>query len=339
MKGNMQLSIIVPVYNVEEYLEECFESIIKTDVKESEIIVIDDGSTDNSNQIIKTFQQKDPRINVIEQENAGLSSARNAGLKRASGKYVMFIDSDDLLFPETLNKAMENAKNSNSDIVVCDYFEFEELSNVRYRHDRAYLPEGVITDHELIMNKIFYLDIGFSVWNKIYKRSFLKDNSLNFKEGVWFEDLEFVFRAFFFARVISKENSVLVGYRQREGSIMTTVSGKVLDKKTIVYEHKTFLESHEEISGFADGFKFMFFKMYISIIYQVLKNKGAISEKKGILKHVFDDSYFYNEILNNSNVYKQINLSEKLLYIQIKSRILGLKTLPLYNAVLKLQRL
>jgi glycosyltransferase involved in cell wall biosynthesis len=339
MNNELLISVIVPVYNVEQYLEECLESIIAADIIEAEFILIDDGSTDGSNQILKEYQLKDPRIKLIEQDNAGNGAARNAGLEIASGEYILFLDSDDILFPESITKALDNATANCSDIIICDYFEFEDLSKPKYRYDRANLPEGVTSDHEMIMNKILYLDISFSVWNKIYNRSFLSDNSLSFKAGVWFEDLEFIFRAFYHARVVSKENSVLVGYRQREGSIMKSVSKKVLDKKTIVYESQAFLESHDEMNVFTNGFKFMFFKMYISIIYQVLKNKGTLSKKRDILEHVFNDPYFFNEILNNSLVYRQIGLSEKLLYLQIKWRILGLRTLSIYNALLKLERI
>ncbi len=141
MNKYIQISIIVPVYNVEEYLEECLESIIASDIADAEIILIDDGSTDGSYQILEKYQRKDPRIILIEQENAGNGAARNAGLSASSGEYILFLDSDDILYPESIYKALENAKANKSDIVVCDYFEFEKLSNSKHRYDRTYLPE------------------------------------------------------------------------------------------------------------------------------------------------------------------------------------------------------
>jgi len=333
IKNNQLLSIIVPIYNVEDYLEDCLESILKTDIKETEIILVDDGSTDNSNQLIRKFKQKDNRVKIIVKENGGLSSARNAGLNIARGEYILFIDSDDILYPEPLSRALENAMNDNSEIVIFDYFEFEDLSNVRYRYDRAFLPERLLSDHELILNKLFYMDINFAVWNKLYKHSFLRDNNLSFKENTWFEDLDFIFKAVFRANVISKENSILIGYRQRKGSIMKTVSPRVLDKKEILFEIKEFLETHGEMQTFEEAYKFLFFKMYISIIYQVLKNTGQLREKREILTHIFYDSYFYNVVLSSFTAYRKLSLSEKLLFMQLKYKVLNMTSLSIYNLI------
>ncbi len=185
---------------------------------------------------------------------------------------------------------------------------------------------------------MLFLDISVASCNKIYRRNFLINNNLSYTTDTWYEDLEFGFRVIYHASVVSKEDVIIFGYRQRAGSIMHTLSEKIIDKKTVVYRIKQYLEEKDELHLFEDGFKFMFFKMYISIIYQSMKNQGPVLIKRKILKQIFSDPFFYNEILRNSKVYMQINTSEKLLFLQLKYRILGLRSFPIYNALLKLER-
>ena len=111
-----KLSVIIPVYNVENYLRECLDSITSQTVKDIEIICIDDGSTDNSPKILKEYQKKDSRIKIITKENGGQASARNLGIKKAQGEYIAFIDSDDFIESEMLEKLYTKAKDNNLDI-------------------------------------------------------------------------------------------------------------------------------------------------------------------------------------------------------------------------------
>ena len=134
------LSVVVPVYNVEEYIYECIESILNQDIDGVEIIVINDGSTDNSLKIVKSFN--DERIRIIDKENGGLSSARNVGLKEAVGEYVIFIDSDDYLKDKSVLAEMYNlAKKNNSDIVAGNFYKKYIIPNIAnldfYRYNRT----------------------------------------------------------------------------------------------------------------------------------------------------------------------------------------------------------
>ena len=114
-----KLSVIIPVYNVEEYLNECLDSITNQTLEGIEIICIDDGSTDNSPNLLKEYQKKDQRIKIITKENGGQATARNLGIKEAHGEYIAFIDSDDFIEPEMLEKLYTKAKNNNLDIAMC----------------------------------------------------------------------------------------------------------------------------------------------------------------------------------------------------------------------------
>lgn len=327
----LELSIIIPVFNVEVYIEECLESIIGAELSSMEIILINDGSTDNSGEIIREYSRRDRRIKVIEKENGGSSSARNAGLKVAKGEFIFFIDSDDILYPSALVQALNKAKATHSDIVICDYFEFYALSEKKHRYDRAFLPEKLISDHDLIIKKLFYLEIDFAMGNKLYNHTYLKGIQARFREGIWFEDFEFGFKVFYYARIISKEDVTLFGYRQRQGSIMKTVSKKILDKKTVLYDIKSFLEDKGEMKANMEAFKFLFFKMYISIIFQVFKYRGTFKEKKQILVPVFNDRYFYNEVIKKFSDLERLSLAERIFFILLKWNIINLYTISIFN--------
>lgn len=332
MKAEPILSVIVPVFNVEEYLDECLTSILRCDIQNMEIIIIDDGSTDKSNQIIKGYALLDKRINVVEKENSGPSSARNEGLKRAKGAYILFVDSDDILFPDSLPLILNNSENHQADVIICDYFEFDS-SGKKFRYDQAYVPEHILRDHDTVLKKLFYLEINFAVWNKIYKRSFLIEKNLKFRDGIWFEDFEFVFNVFYNSKLILKENTVLIGYRQRKGSIMKSVSPKILDKKKILYEIRDYLDQNGEIKSLNTAFNFLCYKMFISILYQVMVNKGTNTQKAAIVEHVFTDVYFYDNVLKNLRDFKRLRLPERILFYTLKYNILNAKTFKFLDSL------
>ena len=218
------ISVIVPVYNVESYLEECLESILKQTHKNLEIILVDDESTDKSGNICDLYSEKDNRIKVIHKKNGGLSSARNEGLKIATGKYISFVDSDDFLLDENVYSEMINIiEKENSDLVHGDALKYysddkkESLNNLKSRDNFI----GTIDSETLFLmslNRIIYAP----VWLNLYKRELLDLNKLYFREGVYHEDEEFTPRVLLAAKNVSIYKKEFYGYRQRENSIMSS---------------------------------------------------------------------------------------------------------------------
>ena len=141
MNNQPKVSIIVPIYNVEEYLVKCLDSLVNQTLKEIEIICINDGSTDNSLEILKAYAQKDDRITVINKKNSGVSDARNTGLEMANGEYVMFVDSDDYLEIQTCQSIYEKIKKDNSNLLIFNYF----LVTQETKH-RAKELDNILTD-------------------------------------------------------------------------------------------------------------------------------------------------------------------------------------------------
>ena len=187
------ISVIVPVYNVEKFLRYSLESVINQSYKNLEIIIVNDGSTDESKNICKEYEEKDKRVKLINQKNQGLSAARNAGLNIATGKYVGFIDSDDIIslkFYECLYKLL---KETNSDVSECASVQIsdEDLFNGKTKFDDIDNMDFITTDSLGALNRINNEDtyiIGKSVvvWNKLYKMELFKD--IRFPVGKRYED-------------------------------------------------------------------------------------------------------------------------------------------------------
>lgn len=181
---NELISIIVPVYNVEKYLEKCLDSITNQTYKNLEIIVIDDGSTDKSGIICDKYAQKDNRIKVIHKLNGGLSDARNAGLDICTGDYIGFVDSDDYIEPDMYEYLLEKSKETNADVSMCNfYIEDERSDNIKLA---AVFDEFVSDDKEIILK--FYLEnnILIGIWNKLFKCEVL--NNIRFPKQHCCED-------------------------------------------------------------------------------------------------------------------------------------------------------
>ena len=184
------VSVIVPIYNVERFLERCFESILSQTYKNFEIIAIDDGSKDNSPAILDQWAKKDSRIKAFHQKNAGVATTRNNGLKLAQGEYVLFVDSDDTISPTGIERLASKAIYNNLDIAYGAGFRISITGKVPVPTNKPlHLLDKVLTGpqylEEAMRNKAF----NNGVWNKLYNRTFLIENECWFKEGLVYEDI------------------------------------------------------------------------------------------------------------------------------------------------------
>ena len=213
---SIKISIIVPVYNVEKYLEKCLKSLVKQTLKDIEIIVVNDGTKDNSQKIIDRYVKKYPMlVKSYIKENGGLSSARNFGLKYAKGDYIAFADSDDYVETDMYEKLYNKAVEKDFDMVVC---------NLKYIYDtkivNAYsnIKEDIFSKDEI---KKSMINIYPAAWNKLFNKRLFK-NKVLFKEKVWFEDVEFLYRLYPYINSIGKVDDYLYNYVQRDGAITST---------------------------------------------------------------------------------------------------------------------
>lgn len=211
----MKFSIIVPIYNVEAYLDDCLTSLQRQDFADFEVICVNDGSTDRSRDILFKWESRFPQMKVIDRENGGLSAARNTGLAAATGDYVVFVDSDDWVEPTMLNQLAEEA---NGEDMIC--FACRRTDN--NAHDTLH-PEQSGGWEYYNRHALEHREVPFvCVWQRCYRREFLLENKLCFREGILHEDNEFTPRACMKAESIKVIPDVLYNYRVRPGSIMTT---------------------------------------------------------------------------------------------------------------------
>lgn len=219
----VELSIIVPIYNVEMYLKECLESLYKVKNINYEIILVNDGSTDDSGSIINKYLLRFPKITkIIEKENGGLSSARNAGLKIAKGKYISFIDSDDFIEPTKYLELFEKAKNNNLDITLGNNNKYKKGKIIRYKAEKKISEMPILSGEDFLkesLKKNFY---KVEVWTNFYKRNFLIENNFQFKENLLHEDILFSLQTLPKAKRVKYYDIDFYYYRQRDNSISST---------------------------------------------------------------------------------------------------------------------
>ena len=236
----MKVSVIVPVYNTEKYLEKCLDSLVNQTYQDIEIIIVNDGSTDKSEEIIKEYIKKYHFVKYFKKKNGGLSSARNYGIDKANGDYLLFIDSDDYVEKEMIQKMYEKIIQENSDIVVCEFSYIYEngtkvrsYSNLDYADmdDKNYLLTPPMAPIRLIKKELF--------------------NNIKFKEGIYYEDLELCPKLVLYTKKISFVNESLYNYLMRDSSIMhqKEFNNKLLDIYSVLDSNYKMLNKdyHDEV--------------------------------------------------------------------------------------------
>ncbi len=208
-----RFSVIIPVFNTEPYLACCAESVLSQGFGDFEIILVNDGSTDDSPSLCDALAQKDPRISVIHKANGGLSHARNTGLAAATGQYVLFLDSDDVFFDDALEKLAYFADGVN-DILVFDGECSDGSKKLFHHHVKSVCNGKTYLRQALSKNRM-----PMASWLYGYRREFLEKNGLEFKNGILHEDEQFTPRAFLCAERVADTGARVYGYCVRQGSI------------------------------------------------------------------------------------------------------------------------
>ncbi len=218
----VDVTVILPVYNSAEYLHQCMDSIIDQSLQEIEIICVDDGSTDESPKILQSYAAQDERITVLHQENLGAGAARNAGLKRASGEYLVFLDSDDWFELDYLERALRKARETGADVTVSGAVEFDSATGrelpSEWMLDSEGLPESGFSP-DMAADRIFSFTHGWP-WDKLYRTSFVQEKRLTFPGLRNSEDLVFVYESLTVAHTVAILPTCMVHHRQRmSGSV------------------------------------------------------------------------------------------------------------------------
>lgn len=321
-----KLSIIVPVYGVEKYIDKCLNSLVKQSLKEIEIIVVNDGTKDNSQKIIDKYVKKYPdKIKSYIKENGGQGSARNYGLKKTTGEYIGYVDSDDFVEKDMYKKLYNKAKENNYDIVVCGNYNVSE----DYQNKNI---DAFINNYNTDLENIFFGKMA--VWNKIYKRDILIKNKLEFKEKVWYEDLAFTLKAIMNSNTFAFIDEPLYDYLIREGSTMNNSNVQrnleILDAFNDILSYI----QHNKKEEYFNKIEFLAIDhIYISAIVRVLKADSDKNIKKETIEKLIN---YMNKNFPNYKSNKYINTlskNRKIIY-----KLINIKMYGLINLIFKMKK-
>ncbi|PSU68072.1 glycosyl transferase family 2, partial [Photobacterium phosphoreum] len=229
------VSIIVPVYNVEEYLPECLDSLCSQTLKNIEVIIVNDGSTDNSSNIINKYVVENSNFSVISQVNAGLSSARNTGLQSATGDFIAFLDSDDWVSSDTYEILYNIAVSNKADIVTCGSTHIFENHCKQYKICNKTQIFNLRHSPEKIKN------VKVAAWDKLYNRNLIFNSGVSFPIGLYYEDTPTIVPWLLLANKVVAIEDCLIFYRQRSGSITKEATFNI--KSFDIYKGLDLIES------------------------------------------------------------------------------------------------
>ena len=303
----IKVSIIIPAFNSKKYIVRCVESAINQTLKEIEIIIVNDGSTDNTLDLIKNLALKDDRLIVINKKNGGLSSARNAGLDVAKGEYIQHLDGDDWIELKACEEVYQYASKNNVDIVVCDYYRDNDAGGVKYIRDLK--SEKNISSSEEYLIYFFQRKTTPAVWNKLIKKE-LYENIRHPEELFQGEDVAVMPRLILGARKIEKLNQAFVHYIVNPNSITNFETTKRMYQ---LFEAYDMIEYFLKKSG-----KYKVFKDYLMLMRYI--NFIAFMRRKPFYS---DDNYrrgliYILSYLKQANVLKSLYIMSKVMIYIIK---------------------
>ena len=324
------LTVIIPVYNSEKYLHECIDSIIKQTLKNIEIICVNDGSKDTSLKIIEEYSTQDPRIVIINKANGGLSSARNAGVKIATGEYIGFVDSDDWVDSDFYEKLFVIAKNNAADMAMANFVQFYDSG--RESEKVSWIGEiinDIITDIVVDVSDRKKIINTNSVCNKLFSKSFLLKNKFLFYEGLFWEDNPFTIMTVIKANKTCIIRDSFYHNRKHSQSItgMASSDRKSFDIFLIMDKLKLFFDF--EMPNLSEEYPYYFqeliYKFYFvhlnSRIHPVYEKEYFLKVQKEFKKIYFEESVFLKKQYLNIKIIRDYNYCFFFVIFGIKKRI------------------
>ena len=276
MDSRPKISVIIPMYNVEQYLQRCVESVLAQTYQDIEIILVNDGSTDRSGTLAEELAAAHPgRLAVFHKANGGLSDARNYGIDHAAGDYLAFVDSDDYISPGMLEDMYSLASRHDADIVICNLQKVDEQGAVTQRLPQmSGYPECI----DFGTDQTLFADIGFFACNKIFRRSLF--DKFRFRRGIHFEDIELIPRLFLQSKTIAYSSGYHYQYFERANSISKTHNLKGLDMldavETVTAAYKT--SEHASKREVLKGFQILQ-GVYSFLAYAAFIKDPAVAEE------------------------------------------------------------
>ena len=291
MAENNLVSVIIPIYNVEAYLERCVESVCGQSYKDLEIILVDDGSKDGSGEICDRLEKKDNRISVIHQANMGLAGARNTGIDACHGDYICFVDSDDYVHPDYVKYLLKICEDNGCEIGACGHFPTDKMESF---HEVNWNEKATVYNKKQIFD-VFYSDMHVPIviaWNKIYSRKCIGD--IRYDVGYIHEDEATTFKFLYNAEKIAFGREKLYYYFDRSDSI----TGQAYSKKRLdilkAYENRMeFYSAHNEHEYYereCQNYLSEILNNYYKVYHFLNKDKVLLNELRGKYKRAYNES-------------------------------------------------
>lgn len=340
------VSIIVPVYNCQRYINRCIDSILGQSYTNIEILLIDDGSIDKSGQICDEYAKNDKRIRVFHKENTGVSDTRNYGIRKASGEFIQFVDSDDWIDTAMTKELLNNIKRNDSDMVVCGYV---RITKYMHRKDKIWDKQGIYTNKDYLKNILndptgYYYGV---IWNKLYKASIIRKNHLHFQEKLNLgEDFAFNMQYLRFAKRVSTlpkrlyiYNYINTGSLSRYDKITLEVQKSEFHNREILFEeYKTTFRTVGLYEMYEKKIYEYWLGYYYSNVGSIKKNDSTVGanhlkdimEMSEEIKHCLslttklDKGIVVSKIKCN-RVISKIKVPFKYLILNIKRKLIGRK--------------
>ena len=338
MKEQPQVSIIVPVYNVENYIERCLNSLVNQTFKDIEIITINDGSTDKSLELINKYVKEDIRVSVIDLGDEGVSYCRNLGIEKANGKYIMFVDSDDWIDSNMIEAMYKKAEENKLDLVMCSYIrEFKDHS----KEKRFNLPEEIIYKEDKVKNELLrklvgpvkeelsnpeMLDALGTVWGKLYRADIFKENKINFvdlKEIGSAEDTLFnIFTFNYLSKVMFLNKPMYHYWRDNPKSVTSQYNPKLKEQRKVFFKYiSDFIKENnfEQVFEEALNNRICTSVLGLGLIECSKNNKISRINKIKNIKKIINEEYIRNAYKNLELKYFSIHW--RIFYFFIKNKM------------------
>ncbi len=315
MKQGIEISVIVPIYNVEKYLNKCIDSILNQTFKKYEIILVDDGSPDNSPKIADEYAEKYPEIiTVLHKENGGVGDARNYGISFAKGEYLLILDSDDYIEANMLECLYNSIVSSNSDIAICGFQSINESGNIISVTEEKLAEGKVMTlkeDKELLM-------INPAPWNKMYKRElFINHKDIRYPSGIWYEDIRTTLKLFNVANSITYVNKPLYNYLWREGS---QTNNNNCERNSEIIDALKDIMSYFKNNGTYEEYKYELEYLTILHVYLAASVRVLMIDKRHHLLDSFREFLYQNFPYWEKNKYLNELDSNKKLVLRLLNK-------------------
>ena len=303
-KEDLTIGILIPAYNVADYVEECIESILTQIDTRASILIMNDASTDNSTAIIKRFENH-PQVQIFDApHNRGLSATRNALFDMAQTEYIWFIDSDDVMYEGAYKSVMSQIEKLNSDVLCADYVSLRGKKEVKKKAFIGKANKNYINKRNSFLDNIIENNSNH-VWNKVFRRQVIQD--IRFKEGLNFEDILYMTDISLKSFQYSYLKQPVIKYREREGSILKNLDKKYVDDYLYAFTYR--VENYQRDEG-KDGYHYLLYKVYKR--YIGLLNKIAKNNQEDLLKDTYDQyNKYFSELYLVAN--KELPIHQRII--------------------------